>query len=161
MLLCRSLRSPAGPGMTTNRHRVGFPLSEIERGQHALQSQPNPLGLTALLTDGYPQNGTLQTHCTYLGFFQGSSVKGRPFFRKGQRSRCLSRPKSDGGRLRAMLASSISMARGCARKANHAPERSWNVPWNQSFARKNRRGDSPVSSKLGRAPNVTRYRPAE
>jgi len=102
MLLHRALPPPAGPPVTTNRHRVRFTRSGIQGYRQPLQSQSNPFGLTYFVSGRYLRIGRCKPIAAIPLVLQEFTVENGPFFRKSESSKCGSRPNCKVGGVRAL-----------------------------------------------------------
>jgi hypothetical protein len=111
MALRRSLLSPAGLRVPTNRHPADLVLCRSDAISSASPKPTNPLGLNHFVSVRYPRIDYLRTHCVYLACFQQLIAKERPFFRKRVMVRCFVVSNSGGG-APATLAECVRQPRG-------------------------------------------------
>ena len=85
MLLHRALPPPAGPPVTTNRHRVRFTRSGIQGYRQPLQSQSNPFGLTYFVSGRYLRIGRCKPIAAIPVVYKSLQSKTGRFFEKANR----------------------------------------------------------------------------
>jgi len=154
MFLRRCLLPPGDPEVATNRHRAALPLLGSDAISSASPKPPNPLGLNPVVSVGYPRIDPLQTHCAYLASFQQVIVKKRPLFRKRAMVPVFVVSKSDGRRLQAMRAQSISRGRVAVGKQSMYTNEAGTWPEIRSLPGKIGKGRRSLSEKFGSAPRL-------